>query len=263
MNTLPLIRAEKTGKKFSNGLVALENIDLEIKNGEFVAIVGPSGCGKSTLLRLLAGLDTATTGHLTLDNCTPLEARRTRQDLAYVFQDATLLPWRTVSANVALPLELQNKSNNLADKDKTAYLSVDQALEMVGIGDFGQAYPGQLSGGMHMRASIARALITHPDLLLMDEPFGALDEITRQHLNEELFHLWLKDRWTCVFITHNVSDAIFLSQRILVMSPRPGRIVAELPVPFGNERTLQLRTSAEFNQFADHVSIHLNQRQPL
>jgi len=243
-----LVSASNLGKRFASGVEALARVDLEIRRGEFVSIVGPSGCGKSTLLRLVAGLTRPTDGSLTVDGQSPLEARRTRQELAYVFQEATLLPWRTVAQNVALPLELRGQQDSAA---------VDQVLELVGLADFARAYPRQLSGGMRMRVSIARALITRPDLLLLDEPFGALDEITRQRLNEELLRLWESERWTGLFVTHSVYEAVFLSQRVLVMSARPGRLIADIAVPFAHPRLPDLRTAPEFNRLAGEVSRQL------
>ena len=246
--TSSLVAARDLGKRFASGVEALIGVDLEIHRGEFVSIVGPSGCGKSTLLRLVAGLTRPTDGSLTVDGQAPLEARRTRQERAYVFQEATLLPWRTVAQNVALPLELRRQQDPAA---------VDQVLELVGLADFARAYPRQLSGGMRMRVSIARALVTRPDLLLLDEPFGALDEITRQRLNEELLRLWAEECWTGVFVTHNVYEAVFLSRRVLVMSARPGRLIADIAVPFTHPRAPDLRTTPEFNRVAAEVSHQL------
>ena len=245
--------ARNVGKLFANGVEALRGIDLEVGAGEFVSIVGPSGCGKSTLLRLIAGLTQATSGNLTIAGLPPPAARRRRQDLAYVFQDPTLLPWRVVAKNVALPLEL--RGHNRAETGSL----VERALEMVGLADFARAYPRQLSGGMRMRVSIARALVTRPGLLLMDEPFGALDEITRQRLNEEVLDLWQRDRWTGVFVTHNVPEAVFLSRRVLVMSSRPGRILSAVTVPFDYPRGSDLRTDPAFNSVVGEVSHHLRE----
>jgi NitT/TauT family transport system ATP-binding protein len=245
-----LVVAQNIDKRFPSGVEALSGIDLEIARGQFVSIVGPSGCGKSTFLRLVAGLDEPTGGALTVDGRTPREARRDLLDLAFVFQDATLLPWRSVERNIALPLELRGET----DPDR-----VDQVLDMVGLADFADAYPAQLSGGMRMRASIARALATRPELLLLDEPFGALDEITRQRLNEELLRLWQQDRWTGLFITHNVYEAVFLSQRVLVMSARPGHILADIKVPFTYPRNPDLRATPEFVQIAETISRQLGE----
>ena len=236
-----LVVAAGINKYFSSGVQALRDLNLEISRGQFVSIVGPSGCGKSTFLRLVAGLDEPTSGELRVEGHDPL-------GLAFVFQDATLLPWRSVAHNITLPLELRRE-----DADER----VAQTLELVGLTDFADAYPAQLSGGMRMRVSIARALVTRPQILLLDEPFGALDEITRQRLNEELLHLWQEDHWTSLFVTHNVSEAVFLSQRVLVMSARPGRILADIPIPFPYPRSPYLRSAPEFIRIANGISRQL------
>ena len=236
-----LVVAAGLNKYFPSGVQALRDLDLEISRGQFVSIVGPSGCGKSTFLRLVAGLDAPTSGELRVEGHDPL-------GLAFVFQDATLLPWRSVAHNITLPLELRRE-----DADER----VAQTLELVGLTDFAAAYPAQLSGGMRMRVSIARALVTRPQILLLDEPFGALDEITRQRLNEELLRLWQEDHWTSLFVTHNVSEAVFLSQRVLVMSARPGRILADIPIPFPYPRSAYLRSAPEFIRIANGISRQL------
>ena len=236
-----LVVAAGLNKYFPSGVQALRDLNLEISRGQFVSIVGPSGCGKSTFLRLVAGLDAPTSGKLRVEGHDPL-------GLAFVFQDATLLPWRSVAHNITLPLELRRE-----DADER----VAQTLELVGLTDFAAAYPAQLSGGMRMRVSIARALVTRPQILLLDEPFGALDEITRQRLNEELLRLWQEDRWTSLFVTHNVSEAVFLSQRVLVMSARPGRILADIPIPFPYPRSPYLRSAPEFIRIANGISRQL------
>ena len=245
-----LVIAREIDKRFSSGIEALRGVDLSIERGQFVSIVGPSGCGKSTFLRLVAGLDEPTAGTLTVDGRTPKDARREQLDLAFIFQDATLLPWRSVARNVGLPLELREQT----DPDR-----VRQVIDMVGLADFADAYPAQLSGGMRMRASIARALATNPELLLLDEPFGALDEITRQRLNEELLRLWQEDRWTGLFITHNVYEAVFLSQRVLVMSARPGQLITDIAIPFDPPRDPDLRSTPEFVQLAETISHQLGE----
>ena len=236
-----LVVSEGLAKQFPSGVEALHNLNLAIGRGQFVSIVGPSGCGKSTFLRLVAGLDAPTSGELRVEGHDPL-------GLAFVFQDATLLPWRSVAHNITLPLELRRE-----DADER----VTQTLALVGLTDFAAAYPAQLSGGMRMRVSIARALVTRPQILLLDEPFGALDEITRQRLNEELLRLWQEDRWTGLFVTHNVSEAVFLSQRVLVMSARPGRILADIPIPFPYPRSPYLRSAPEFIRIANGISRQL------
>ncbi len=238
--------------RFSDGVEALSGVNLHIKEHEFVAIVGPSGCGKSTILRLVAGLHVPTQGVITVDGRETVTSDRTSTaKLAYVLQDPTLLPWRHTEGNVALPLELRRFPNDEIAK------RVTNALNMVGLNEFRHSFPHQLSGGMRMRASIARALALSPELLLMDEPFGALDELSRIRLNEELLGLWERDRWTCLFVTHSVQEAVFLSQRVLVMSARPGRILADLKVPFGFPRSPALRSEQGFVEFSASVSKQL------
>lgn len=237
----PLVVAAELDKHFPSGVQALRDLNLAISRGQFVSIVGPSGCGKSTFLRLVAGLDAPTSGQLRVGDHDPL-------GLAFVFQDATLLPWRSVADNVTLPLELRRAADDA---------HVAQTLALVGLTDFAAAYPAQLSGGMRMRVSIARALVTRPQILLLDEPFGALDEITRQRLNEELSRLWQEDGWTGLFVTHNVSEAVFLSQRVLVLSARPGRILADIPIPFPYPRSPYLRSAPEFIRLAQGISRQL------
>ncbi|RMH71926.1 MAG: ABC transporter ATP-binding protein [Gemmatimonadetes bacterium] len=236
---------------FDTGLHALRDVNLCLKKGEFVSIVGPSGCGKSTLLRLVAGLLEPTSGVLHVDGVTPLQARREKQEVAFVFQEANLLKWRTVRGNIRLPLELRG----IPSKQATG--QIDTVLNLVGLQDFADSLPRHLSGGMKMRVSLARALVTQPDLLLLDEPFGALDEITRQRLNEELLALWEHHRWTALFVTHNVFEAVFLSQRIVVMSSRPGSVVADICVPFDYPRSPELRSRGDFAALAGMVSRHL------
>ena len=253
--TLALVVARGAGKQFLDGTRALENVELQIRRGEFVSIVGPSGCGKSTLLRMIAGLTETSAGTLTVEETAPDISRRSRGDVAFVFQDPTLLPWRTVERNVSLPLELKNHRSEERGTLVTA------ALELVGLTEFRRSLPNQLSGGMRMRVSIARAIVTHPGLLLMDEPFGALDEISRQRLNEEISELWQRDRWTGLFVTHNVSEAVYLSQRVLVMSARPGRLVADVAVPFEYPRSSTLRTEPGFNEIVEQVACTLHEVQ--
>ncbi len=212
-----LARLEKVGKSFSNRVEALRSVDLEIRRGEFLSLLGPSGCGKSTILRLLAGLTNPSLGYINWLS--------TSHDLGFVFQEPTLMPWANVFDNVWLPLRLGGQSR------KTARPKVEEALAKVGLSGFDCAYPRELSGGMKMRVSIARALVTRPALLLMDEPFAALDEITRTKLNDDLVALKCELDATVVFVTHSVFESVYLSDRIVVMAPRPGRVVAEVNVP--------------------------------
>lgn len=223
----------------------LDAMDLRIEKGEFVSIIGPSGCGKSTLLKLISGLTMPTSGTVRVDGMTPKNARET---VSYIFQDATLLPWRTVQDNVALPLELEGVTRQRR-REKTSAL-----LDLVGLRPVLRAYPRELSGGMKMRVSIARALTTSPRLLLMDEPFGALDEISRDHLNEELMRLRAEQKWTAVFVTHSVAEAVFLSTRILVLMPNPGRVCAELAVDLPQPRTAAMRANPAFEALVGQVS---------
>jgi NitT/TauT family transport system ATP-binding protein len=243
----PLIVVDHVGKVYGNGTIALEDISFTVQPGEFVSLVGPSGCGKSTLLRMIAGLGPITSGTILLEDLPPKQARQEKADTAFVFQDATLMPWRNVLGNVELPLELRGVSKSERRP------VVMQALETVGLSETTKAYPRELSGGMRMRVSLARALAAHPRLLMMDEPFGALDEITRQRLNGELLRLCALANWTVVFVTHNVFEAVYLSTRILVMSPRPGRIVAEVPVPLPHPRVPTLRTDPEYTRIVGEV----------
>jgi NitT/TauT family transport system ATP-binding protein len=223
--------------------VALDGIDLSIEKGEFVAILGPSGCGKSTLLRLISGLDRATSGelsvHLTADGGRA-PTGQPRRGLAFVFQDAHLLPWRTVLENVALPLELRGVPDSEARRRAAAPLHDVELSDAVG------RYPDELSGGMRMRVSIARALVTEPELLLLDEPFAALDELTRQRLDEKLRTLWAERKMTVVFVTHSLSEAVFLAERAVVMSKRPGRVVLDRAVELPAERGAAIRTDVSF-----------------
>ncbi len=236
----PAIRLHGVRRVFDGGVVALDGIDLEVARGEFVAILGPSGCGKSTLLRLVAGLDTPQAGTIESGERGGEVAGPPR--LAYVFQDAHLLPWRSVQRNVELPLELAGVA-----RDRRAAAAA-RSLAQVGLADAADRYPAQLSGGMRMRASLSRALVTEPELLLLDEPFAAVDEITRQRLDEQLFALWAERRITVLFVTHSIAEAAFLAQRVVVLSPRPGRVVADVPGLDGAGRTVELRTSPAFNE---------------
>jgi NitT/TauT family transport system ATP-binding protein len=248
-----LVHAQRLAVTYYGGVRALAEVDFDLPPGQFVSIVGPSGCGKSTILRLIAGLVEPSGGQLTIAGQKPAIARRRESRLAFVFQDPTLLPWRRALANVALPLELAGRGRSQRED------AARRALEMVGLADFTSRFPSQLSGGMRMRVSLARALVVEPDLLLLDEPFAALDDITRQKLNEELIRLWENHHWTGVFVTHNIAEAVFLSQRILVMSPRPGRIVADVTVPFEFPRRMELRSRPEFGRLCGEVMARLEE----
>ena len=236
------IRAAGLGKTFATrtgDVVALTDVDLTIDEGEFVSLIGPSGCGKSTLLRLIADLDTASTGELEIFGKTAAQARQD-QDYGIAFQQAGLLPWRTVAGNIALPLELHGLSKP-ARATRVAELAA-----LVGLSDFIDRYPDQLSGGMQQRVAIARALAEQPKLLLMDEPFGALDEMTRERLQSELVRITAESGAAVVFVTHSIPEAVFLSDRVVVMSPRPGRITEILSTGFGTEREESLRESPAY-----------------
>ncbi|MFN0197451.1 MAG: ABC transporter ATP-binding protein [Planctomycetaceae bacterium] len=248
----PLIRAADVGKSFPGGHAVLSGLSLDIRAGEFVSLVGPSGCGKSTLLKLLAGFDDITAGELSIADQPPDVARKSFHRVGFVFQDANLLPWRTVRGNLQLPMELQHSP---ADNQQS---KIDDMLRLIGLNAVdSRKYPRMLSGGMRMRVSLGRALITQPQLLLLDEPFGALDDILRQQLNEDLSRIWQEQRWTGLFVTHNVSEAVFLSQRILVMSAAPGKIVAEIPVPFPFPRSPSLRADPDFARLTGVVTARL------
>lgn len=225
---------------------ALKDVDLTISQGEFVSFIGPSGCGKTTFLRTIAALETPTGGSLTVNGMTPDEARQARA-YGYVFQAPGLYPWRTIAGNISLPLEIMGFSK--ADRAER----VNRVLELVDLSSFGGKFPWQLSGGMQQRASIARALAFDADILLMDEPFGALDEIVRDRLNEALLTLWHKTGKTIGFVTHSIPEAVYLSTKIVVMSPRPGRIARVIDSPLPAERPLDIRDSPEFVRLAHEV----------
>lgn len=234
------------GKTFASGIVALERLDFAVRAGEFVSLLGPSGCGKSTALRIIAGLSAPTTGTVEWPQVQDVQPDNSR-GIGFVFQEPTLMPWATVAANVRLPLKLQGRA-------ATATPRVNAALARVGLSGFAQSYPRELSGGMKMRASIARALVTEPGLLLMDEPFAALDEITRFRLNNDLLTLWQSLDKTVVFVTHSVFESVYLSQRIVVMTPRPGRVFAELMIEAPYPRDERFRTSAEYAGYCRGVA---------
>ena len=225
---------------------ALANVTLDVQRGEFVSFIGPSGCGKTTLLRAIADLEAPTSGAIRVNGLSPDEARKARA-YGYVFQAPALYPWRTVAANIGLPLEIMG----LAKADRLERIA--RGLELVNLTGFGGKYPWQLSGGMQQRVSIARALSFDPDLLLMDEPFGALDEIVRDKLNAQLLRLWDRTGKTVMFVTHSIPEAVFLSTRIVVMSPRPGRIHDIIECGFPRERTLDIRETPEFLEVANRV----------
>ena len=233
-----VISFRAAGKIFPDGTEAVREVTFSLRRGEFLSVVGPSGCGKSTLLRMASGLGPHTSGEVDcrVDN------------IGYVFQDATLLPWRSVRKNVELLAELDGASKPERERLAT------EAIRLVGLEGFENHYPKALSGGMRMRTSVARALTTKPPLFLLDEPFGALDEITRGTLNEELMRLFVSQRFAAIFITHSIAEAVFLSSRLLVMSPRPGRIVAEFEIPFSYPRQPELRFGPEFGRLSSEVS---------
>ena len=248
-DTAPVIAARGLDLTFqtSDGPVqALRDVNLDIGRGEFVSFIGPSGCGKTTFLRCIAGLETPTGGTLTVNGMTPDAARRARS-YGYVFQAAGLYPWRTIGGNVRLPLEIMKFSK--AEQAER----VRRVLELVDLDGFEKKYPWQLSGGMQQRASIARALAFDADILLMDEPFGALDEIVRDRLNEELLGLWDRTGKTIGFVTHSIPEAVYLSTKIVVMSPRPGRITDVIDSPLPRERPLDIRDSQAFIEIAHRV----------
>ncbi len=231
----PVVALRGVGKVFGSGVVALDNLDLDVRDGEFLSLLGPSGCGKSTALRIIAGLSEPTRGTVTWPGAPADHAR----NIGFVFQEPTLMPWATVLANVFLPLKLAG-----ADRADAAP-RIMATLDRVGLSEFASAYPRQLSGGMRMRVSIARALVTAPRVLLMDEPFAALDEITRFKLNDDLIALWRELRMTVIFVTHSVFESVYLSQRVVVMSARPGRVFTELAIDAAT-RDAGFRTSAEY-----------------
>jgi NitT/TauT family transport system ATP-binding protein len=235
-----LVTLTGVAKRFANGTLALDKFDLAIRSGEFCSLLGPSGCGKSTALRLIAGLGGPTRGGITWSGTRQGGRRRNGLDVGFVFQEPTLMPWATVFRNVMLPLELEGVAQGVAAKRAA------DALERVGLAPFRDAYPRELSGGMKMRVSIARALVTDPPLLLMDEPFAALDEITRFKLNNDLLELWQAVGHTVIFVTHSVFESVYLSSRIVVMTPRPGRVFTELAVDAPYPRDESFRTSSEY-----------------
>jgi len=245
---------EGVDKRFRDGVTVLENVSLDVGAGDFVSLIGPSGCGKSTLLKLIAGLSPTSGGGITVEGMIPEEAR---ERMSFIFQDATLLPWRTVVRNIELGLELKGTWTKIQRRAKAEAL-----LRLVGLADVADHYPRQLSRGMKMRVSVARALATTPALLLMDEPFGALDEMTRDYLNEELLRLREEQKWAAIFVTHSVAEAVFLSTRIIVLQANPGRIFRDIPVPFPFPRAAHLRSDPEYLQLVGRVSQALRELGP-
>lgn len=237
----PALSFEQVSMTFPDGTRALEDVTFDVSPGEFVTVVGPSGCGKSTLLRIASGLERLSAGRCTVD----------RQHLGYVFQDATLMPWRTVQRNVELIAELR-KMPKAERREKVA-----GAIELVGLKGFEKKYPNQLSGGMRMRASLGRSLVMQPSVFLFDEPFGALDEITRERLNSELLRLFQHEGFASLFITHSIAEAVFMSTRVIVMSARPGRIVGDFAVPYEYPRHHDLRFDPSFAELSGEISTAL------
>lgn len=244
---VPALQFIDVGKTFPDGTESLSELSLSVNHGEFVSVIGPSGCGKSTLLRLAAGLDQSSSGTCVVD----------RSNLGYVFQDPTLLPWRTVKQNIELANEL-GRSESRAEQP-AAGLSVDEVVELVGLGGFENHFPEQLSGGMRMRVSIARALLPRPSVLLFDEPFAALDELTRERLNDETLRLFRNRQFAALFVTHSIAEAVFLSTEVHVISPRPGRIKRTIGIPFSYPRKPELRFDPKFTELCRQLSSSLRE----
>ena len=250
-NSSPLVSLTRVSKRFPNGTLALQDMSLEIGDHDFISFLGPSGCGKSTALRLVAGLTRVSGGALDWHLDASPGSKAVDRVLSFVFQEPTLMPWATVYDNVYLPLRLSGVSREAADK------TVKDALAMVGLTKFSSVYPRELSGGMKMRVSIARALVTHPRLLLMDEPFAALDEMTRNKLNNDLLAIWKEHRFTVIFVTHSVFESVYLSNRIVVMAPRPGRVIEEIRIDAPYPRS-GFGLSAEYQAYCNTVSMSLH-----
>uniref|UniRef100_E6VG74 ABC transporter related protein n=1 Tax=Rhodopseudomonas palustris (strain DX-1) TaxID=652103 RepID=E6VG74_RHOPX len=244
--TGPAIELRRITKTYRSGTLALGPVDLDIGRGEFVSLLGPSGCGKSTALRMIAGLTRPSSGRIEVGTASP--RGRGEHPVGFVFQEPTLMPWASVRHNVALPLKLAHVAGAEIDR------RVDEVLARVDLSDFADAFPRELSGGMKMRASLARALVTRPDILLMDEPFAALDEITRFRLNDDLLTLWDELQMTVVFVTHSVFESVYLSQRVVVMTPRPGRIAATFDIDAPRSRGEEFRLSADYAARCREVS---------
>ncbi|WP_263970620.1 ABC transporter ATP-binding protein [Leptolyngbya sp. KIOST-1] len=245
MQTQPILTLEQVGKTYANGTVALQDFNLAVEPGTITSLVGPSGCGKSTVLRIISELGDLTTGRLTWQS--------SDHKLAYVFQEAALMPWATVMDNIRLPLKLAGVPK------REALELTSEAIAQVGLQGFEQVYPRELSGGMKMRASIARALVTRPSVLLMDEPFGALDEMTRGKLNQDLLTLQHQRNLTILFVTHSIYEAVYLAHRVVVMASKPGRVVAEIAIDSPHPRDPDYRTSAQFNRYCREVSHSLSE----
>ena len=239
------IELKNVSKRYRNAAIALDDVSVTIERGEFVTFLGPSGCGKSTLLKLVSGLSPVSEGRVRVNGMTPENAREL---MSFIFQDATLLPWRTVEGNVGLGLELDYAARD-ARKER-----VSQMLQLVSLGNVAKRYPRQLSGGMKMRVSIARALVSRPRILLMDEPFAALDEMTRDRMNEELLRLYDEQKWTVLFVTHSVTEAVFLSTQIVILAAHPGRVAHEVAVDLPWPRTAQTRESSAFEEMVTRAS---------
>ncbi len=247
----PVLEIRGVAKRFSSGTLAVTGVDLDLRAGELVSLLGPSGCGKSTLLRMIAGLGDPSAGRIEWPTTSHDSQGRPLRDVGFVFQEATLMPWATALSNVMLPLTLKRVPK------KEAASRAEAALANVGLGAFLRAYPRELSGGMKMRVSIARALVTEPKILLMDEPFAALDEITRQKLNDDLLALWARQRFTVLFVTHSVFESVYLSQRIVVMAARPGRVIADVAIDAPFPRDASFRTSPDYAAACRIVSAKL------
>jgi NitT/TauT family transport system ATP-binding protein len=253
MQTRPLVSIHNVSKQFANGTLAIRGVDLDLREGEFVSLLGPSGCGKSTLLRIIARLGSPSAGTIEWPTAPHSASGEPEPDLGFVFQDPTLMPWSNTLRNVMLPMTLAGVSK--ADAEARAA----EMLALVGLKGFEKSYPRELSGGMKMRVSIARALVIRPKILLMDEPFAALDEITRHKLNDDLLALWWQNRFTAVFVTHSVFESVYLSQRIVVMAARPGRVMADLRSEAPYPRDGLFRTSAEYAHLCRVASETLKQ----
>jgi len=250
---VPAIDIQNATKRYGDGPAILEELSTSINPGEFVSIIGPSGCGKSTLLKLVAGLSPLTSGLVRVDGMTPRHARKT---VSFIFQDPTLLPWRTVRDNVGLGMELEHTA-----RERRRQVT-DSLLSLVGLAHVADSYPRQLSGGMKMRVSIARALASDPRVLLLDEPFAALDEMSRDRMNEELLRLHRQRQWSVLFVTHSVAEAVFLSTRVLVLAPHPGRLAHDIPIELGDIRNAETRRSEDFEKLVSRLSRTLREVLP-